>query len=85
MLTAREYADYLDIRDGTPLPSSKALCTVIDAGEKGALSKGRCENFLSRLEQESSREPAAVYGALLTRTHDMAGDYHRYLFTFFGI
>lgn len=82
VLITREYADYLNIHDGIALPSSKALCTIIDAGEKGTLSKNRFEGFLSRLEQESSRESTTVYGALLTRTHDMTGNYHRYLFTF---
>lgn len=82
VLITREYAEYLDIHDGISLPSSKSLCTIIDAGEKGTLSKNRFESFLSRLDQEPSRESTTVYGALLTRTHDMTGNYHRYLFTF---
>lgn len=82
VLITREYAEYLDIHDGLSLPSSKSLCTIIDAGEKGTLSRNRFESFLSRLDQEPSSAVTTMYGALLTRTHDMNGNYHRYLFTF---
>lgn len=82
VLLKKEYADFLKISGGITLPSSHVLCTVIDAGEKGTLSKKLFENFLSRLEQESPLHPITIYGALLTRTHDNTGDYHRYLFTF---
>lgn len=45
VLLTREYAEYLDIHDRIVLPSSKSLCTIIDVGEKGTLSKNRFESF----------------------------------------
>ena len=81
-LISREYAEYLGMRGGNPIPASKVFCTVIDAGEKGTISRKLFDGFFEALGQSHTDHDGTIYGALLTRTHDGSGDYHRYLFTF---
>ena len=83
LITQKEYADYFTIHNGINIPASKTVCTIIDAGEKGNISKKLFDAFYAYIEQITLEKNPTIYAYLLTRTHDKTGGYHRYLYTFF--
>lgn len=82
LIAKKEYSDYFKIYDGIAVPASKTICTIIDAGEKGNISKSLFDAFYSYIKQNTSEINPTIYAYLLTRTHDNTGSYHRYLYTF---
>lgn len=85
LIIQKEYADYLGIHDGISIPASETICTVIDAGEKGTLSKKIFAPFFSYLTQNMPFGDYTIYAYLLARTHDSRQNYHRYLYTFYPV
>ena len=83
LMIQKEYADYLGIHDGIVIPASKAICTILDAGEKGNISKKLFDPFFSHIEKGTISENHIIYANLLARTHDVEKKYHRYLYTFY--
>lgn len=71
-----------NIHTGITVPASKIICTVIDAGEKGNISKSLFNAFFSYINHGTEEIDSTIYAYLLSRTHDKNGIYHRYLFTF---
>lgn len=82
LIAKKEYSDYLEIQSGIAIPASKAVCTIIDAGNKGNITKTLFEPFYSHIKCSGLNASSAIYACLLTRTHDSMGGYHRYLYTF---
>lgn len=82
LITKKEYADYFEIQNGITIPASKVICTIIDAGEKGNITKDLFEPFCAHIGQNGVDADSTIYAYLLTRTHDKMGGYHRYLYTF---
>lgn len=82
LIAKKEYADYFHIHEGIEIPASKTVCTIIDAGEKGNISKTLFDPFFSYIEQNIGKTNPTIYAYLLTKTHDDKGRYHRYLYTF---
>lgn len=82
VVAKKEYSDYLEVKDGITIPSSETICTIIDAGEKGSVTKTLFDAFYSYVKQNGFNPHPTIYACLLARTHDSTGDYHRYLYTF---
>ena len=81
LITEKEYADYYHIWNGTIIPASTAICTIIDAGEKGNITQSLFDGFINHIRESTNEKAPVVYAYLLARTHDKFGKYHRYLYT----
>lgn len=82
LLAKKEYSDYFEIQNGIIIPASKAVCTVIDTGEDGNITKMLFDSFCSYVRQSELDSDSAIYACLFARTHDRTGGCHQYLFAF---
>ncbi len=72
----------LKLSDAHYLPAGPVYCTILDAGERGNITKALFEDFLCYVAGLTNNKAACIYANLLIRFHDETGSYHRYLYTF---
>ena len=81
-LTEKEYADYLEVRDGLAIPATRVVATVYDIQGMQIFDGSMFEDFYNIVDQKYPNASTRLYTSLLTRFYDNDKTYHQYIFAF---